>query len=106
MSSSSDDKQRVAQEMQAYLTKKLHKRSSIRRKDCDGLLPMFFTYEAEQDYYYDALAAYEDAVEKTNGSGTAKYVLTKQGNAICVRDENDKSPIDLRGSSVVREGSD
>ena len=91
--------------MQDYLTKTLHKRSSIRRKDRDGLLAMFFTYEAEQDYYYDALAAYEDAVKNINGSGTAKYVLTQQGNAICVRDADDTSTINLNGSSVVREGA-
>lgn len=65
---------------------------------------MFFTYEAEQDYYFDAFRAYSDAVKKVNRSGTAKYTLTEQGNAVCVRDKNDESPINLRSSSVVREG--
>ena len=104
MSSSSEDRQRVAEAMKDYLASNLHKRSTIRMKARDGFLPMFFTYEAEEDYYYDALATYEDGVEGVNGSGTAKYALTKQGNAICVRDEIDKSSINLGGSSVVRKG--
>lgn len=101
MTSISEDKQSVAEAMQNYLTLHLHKDRTIRKKDCDRLMPMFFTHEPEEDYFYDALVAYEDGVDKVNGSGTAKYALTKQGTVVCVRDADDKSPINLGGSVVV-----